>query len=149
MISSKINNLNSYISKIVEVQPVTKVGKGRKLLRFRVCLIMGNKSGIIGFGTGKDKNFFNSKLKGIEKAKKNLIELSLTDHKTITSGVTGKFRSAFIILKPAKSGTGLRAGNTIRTIFELAGITNIIAKQLGSCNILNNVVATFLALQSI
>lgn len=136
------------IDKILEIRNVTKVGKGRKLMRFRVGVIIGFDMGVIGFGIGKDVNFFTAKLKGIHNAKKNLIKVIVTTNETIPYCIIGKFRTARVILKPAILGTGLRAGLTISTILEVAGIKNIVAKQLGSSNILNNALATFNALKS-
>jgi small subunit ribosomal protein S5 len=135
--------LINWLEKIIEVRQVTKVGKGQKRISFRVIVIIGDSAGQVGIGIGKGTDLLNAKLKSILNAQTHLMTISLTSSKTISSVLFGKFKKSLVILKPVANGRGIRAGNTIRTIAELAGIKNISAKQLGSNNILNNAFATF------
>jgi small subunit ribosomal protein S5 len=139
----------NWLEKIIEVRQVTKVGKGQKRISFRVIVIIGDCSGHVGLGVGKGTDLLNAKLKSILDAKKHLMTIFLTSSKTIPIAVFGKFKKSLVFLKPVPEGRGIRAGNTIRTISELAGIKNISAKQLGSNNILNNALATFNAFGSL
>lgn len=135
-----------WFEKIIEVRQVTKVGKGKNRISFRVIIVIGNKTGQVGIGIGKDTDLLNAKLKGILNAKKNIINIFLHQSMTIPHNLFGKFKKSVVFLKPALAGTGIRAGQTIRTISQLAGIKNLSAKQLGSNNVLNNAYATMNAL---
>lgn len=138
-----------WFEKIIEVRQVTKVGKGKRRLSFRVILVIGTKQGHVGIGIGKDVVLLTAKLKGIANAKKNLVQISLPSSSTIPKMLLGKFKKSLILLKPSGLGTGIRAGTTIRIISELVGIKNISSKQLGSNNIFNNALATINALKKL
>nr|YP_010444078.1 ribosomal protein S5 [Haramonas pauciplastida]UTE94965.1 ribosomal protein S5 [Haramonas pauciplastida] len=128
--------------KIVNIKRVSKVVKGGKKLSFRTIIIIGNKKGNVGLGIGKANDVSNSIKKAINNGKKNLITLPVTKHATIPHIVKGKFGASNVIICPSKVGSGVIAGSSIRTVLEVAGIRNVLAKQIGSNNLLNNARAT-------
>lgn len=135
--------------KVANIRRVTKVTKGGKKFSFRVIVIVGDYKSIIGFGIGKSSEISQAIKKASHNAKKELICVPITKTSTINKLITGNYGSAKILLKPAKLGTGIIAGSATRSIMQLAGLQNIIAKQLGPNNILNNVSATFEALKKL
>ena len=142
-------NIYIWNEKVVQIKRVTKVCKGGKKLSFSAIVIIGNQNGKVGVGHGKAEDVSTSIAKGIMDAKKNIINVPLTKTNTIKHITIGNFGACSTLLKPASQGTGVIAGSSIRTVLELAGIKNILAKQLGSNNILNNARATILALKKI
>ena len=135
--------------KVIQIRRVTKVCKGGKKLAFRVVMAIGNENGLVGVGVGKADDVVNAISKGITDAQRNLTNVILTKTKTIPHIVTGDFGACSVLVKPASQGTGVIAGSSIRILLELAGIKNIVAKQLGSKNLLNNARATIRAFESI
>jgi small subunit ribosomal protein S5 len=135
--------------RVVQIGRVTKVCKGGKKLSFRAIVVIGNEMGQVGVGVGKADDVINAITKGITDAKRHLISVKLTKNSTISHLTIGTFGSAKALLKPASEGTGVIAGSSIRTILELVGVKNILAKQLGSNNILNNARATISALKNL
>jgi small subunit ribosomal protein S5 len=135
--------------KVIQISRVTKVCKGGKKLAFRVVIAIGNENGQVGVGVGKADDVVNAISKGITDAKRNLTNVILTKTKTIPHIVTGDFGACSVLVKPASQGTGVIAGSSIRILLELAGIKNIVAKQLGSKNLLNNARATICAFENI
>ena len=135
--------------KVVQISRVTKVCKGGKKLSFRATVIVGNEKGKVGVGIGKAEDVITSITKGITDAKRNLIEIPITKNNTIPHLIIGNFGACSTLIKPASQGTGVIAGSSTRTVLELAGIKNILAKQLGSNNILNNARATICALKNL
>ncbi len=131
---------------IVEIQRVSKVVKGGKKLSFRTTLILGNQKGQVGVGVGKADEISLAIKKALNEAKKYLINVPITKILTITHISTGVCGSAKVLIKPVGTGTGVIAGSSIRIVLELAGIQNIVAKQMGSSNLLNNAKATINAL---
>ena len=132
--------------KSVVLQKSVKVGKK---LSFKAIMIVGNELGQVGVGVGKADDVLNAITKGINDAKKNLITVPITKTNTIPHLTIGLNGACKIMIKPASPGTGVIAGGSIRTVLELAGIKNILAKQLGSNNILNNARATISALENL
>ena len=135
--------------RVAQISRVTKVCKGGKKLSFKAIIIVGNEKGTVGVGVGKADDVINAISKGITDAKKNLIKVPITKTNTIphlTEGING---ACHTLIKPASPGTGVIAGSSIRTVLELAGIKNILAKQLGTNNILNNARATISALKNL
>jgi len=136
------------IEKIIMINRVTKVTKGGKKLRFSALVVVGDGKGKVGFGLGKAPEVPDAIRKAIEKAKKNMIDIPVT-RGTIPHTIMTKFGSTKILLKPAKSGTGVIAGSTVRAIMDAAGITDIVTKCIGSSNPHNLVKATFKALSQL
>ena len=128
--------------RVVNISRVTKVVKGGRRFRFAVIMIIGNKQGKVGFGAGKALEIPDAINKAIEHAKRNLIEIPVKKS-TIPHEVTGIAGASRVFLKPSSEGTGVVAGGAVRTIFELAGINDILAKSIGSSTVINVVRATF------
>ena len=128
--------------KLVVVNRVSKTVKGGRIARFAALMIVGDENGHVGFGLGKAAEVPEAIRKGIEDAKKNMIEVSLKGT-TIPHEVLGEFGAGRVLLKPAAEGTGIIAGQTVRAVLELAGVKNIRSKCLRSNNPINVVKATF------
>nr|WMP12318.1 30S ribosomal protein S5 [Laurencia verruciformis] len=135
--------------KVVQVKRVTKVVKGGKKLSFRAVLVIGNENGQIGVGVGKASDVIGAVKKGVTDAKKNIVDIPLTKYYSIPHPIYGISGAARIILRPSATGSGVIAGGSTRIVLELAGIKNILAKQLGSKNTLNNARATLNALSNL
>ena len=129
---------SNWIEKVVQVKRVTKVVKGGKKLSFRAILIVGNYGGKIGVGVGKAGDVIGAVKKGVTDAKKNLINIPITKSYSIPHPIQGISGAAEVIMRPSAKGSGVIAGGSTRTVLELAGIKNILAKQLKSNNTLNN-----------
>ena len=140
---------NPWEEKVVQVKRVTKVVKGGKKLSFRAILVIGNEKGQIGVGVGKASDVIGAVKKGVADAKKHIITIPLTKYFSIPHPITGRSGAAKIMLRPSATGSGVIAGGATRTVLELAGIKNILAKQLGSKNSLNNARAVLNALQNL
>lgn len=146
----KINTIRlskiKYQEKVLQVKRVTKVVKGGKKMTFRAVLVIGDQKKKVGVGIGRGDEVNLAISKAILNAKKNLIHIPLTIHSSIPHVIEAKFGASHIMLRPASLGTGVIAGGSVRTVLELAGLKNILGKQFGSKNILNNAEATILAL---
>src|SRR5436305_4301843 len=136
------------IDKVVHINRVTKVVKGGKNFSFSALVVVGDGKGKVGYGSGKAKEVPAAIKKGIEIAKKNMIEIS-TSGSTIPHAVLGHYGAGKVLLKPASEGTGVIAGGPVRAILESAGIQNILTKSLGTANPHNVVKATFEALRQL
>lgn len=143
----KLKEENKWEEKVVQVKRVTKVVKGGKKLSFRAVLVIGNENGQIGVGVGKANDVIGAVKKGVTDAKKHIVNIPLTKYYSIPHIIQGSSGAANVILKPSATGSGVIAGGSTRTVLELAGIKNILAKQLGSDNTLNNARATLNALK--
>jgi len=141
-------NKEDFEENIVKIGRVTKVVKGGRRFRFTALVVVGNKKGVIGFGTGKAKEVPDAVKKAVDDAFKSLVKVNLKGS-TIPHDIEYKYNASKIVLKPASVGTGLIAGGATRPVLELAGITDIIAKSLGSNNPNNLVKATVDALHKI
>lgn len=131
--------------RLVSIQRVTKVTKGGRTFSFSAIVVVGNENGIVGYGLGKANEVTTAISKGIEDAKKNLIKVPVYKN-TIPHEQLAKFGGAFVFLKPASSGTGVKAGGAMRAVLESVGIKDVLAKSKGSSNPHNLVKATFEAL---
>ena len=127
--------------RVVAINRVTKVVKGGRRLRFAALVVVGDKNGHVGFGTGKANEVPEAIRKAIESAKKNLIAVPTVDT-TIPHQVIGRFNGGNVMLKPALAGSGVSAGGPVRAVIELAGIAGITSKSLGSSTPINMVRAT-------
>lgn len=135
--------------RVVQIRRVTKVVKGGKNLSFRAVVVVGNEKGQVGVGVGKAADVIGAVKKGVADGKKHLIEVPLTKSSSIPHPVNGIGGGAKVIMRPAAPGTGVIAGGAVRTVLELAGVRNILAKQLGSNNPLNNARAAVNALDAL
>jgi small subunit ribosomal protein S5 len=132
--------------RVVQIRRVTKVVKGGKKLSFRAIVIVGNERGQVGVGVGKAADVIGAVKKGVADGKKHLVEVPLTKENSIPHPSTGAAVGAKVMMRPAAPGTGVIAGGAVRTVLELAGVKNVLAKQLGSNNPLNNARAAAQAL---
>ncbi len=151
---SKKNNARAekeseWQERVVQIRRVTKVVKGGKKLSFRAIVIVGNEKGQVGVGVGKASDVIGAVKKGVADGKKHLIEVPLTKANSIPHPTNGVGGGAKVMIRPASPGTGVIAGGAVRTVLELAGVKNILAKQLGSSNPLNNARAAVNALSAL
>ena len=135
--------------KVVSIKRVTKVVKGGRNFRFSALVVVGDKKGHVGAGMGKAAEIPEAIRKGKEDATKNLVNVAVDENGSIPHDFLGKFGSASVLLKKAPEGTGVIAGGPARSVIELAGITNIRTKSLGSNNKQNVVLATIAGLSQI
>jgi small subunit ribosomal protein S5 len=135
--------------RVVQILRVVKVVKGGKKLSFRATVIIGNRNSQVGVGIGKADEVSIAIQKAAIHARKNLIEIPLTKTKTIPHSITGTDGACKVLIKTAGPGTGVIAGSSIKIVLELVGIQNILAKQLGGKNLLNNARATVSALKAL
>lgn len=154
MIAKRKNNKtkeqdNNWEERVIQVKRVTKVVKGGKKLSFRAIIIIGNENGQVGVGIGKATDVIGAVKKGVTDAKKHIISVPLTKTNSIPHKINGIAGAAKVIMRPSAPGSGVIAGGSVRTVLELAGVKNILTKQLGSNNALNNARATVNALNNL
>jgi small subunit ribosomal protein S5 len=142
-------NDSGYQERIIQIRRVSKVVKGGKKLSFRAIVVIGNEKGQVGVGVGKASDVIGAVRKGVADAKKHLVDVPLTKSNTVPHPVVGEAGGANVLMRPAAPGTGVIAGGAVRTVLELAGVKNILAKQLGSGNPLNNARAAVNALKTL
>ena len=134
--------------RLVSIQRVTKVTKGGRTFSFSAIVVVGNENGIVGHGFGKANEVTTAIAKGIEDAKKNLIKVPINKG-TIPHEQLAKYGGASVFIKPASSGTGVKAGGAMRAVLESVGVKDVLAKSKGSSNPHNLVKATFKALMEL
>ncbi len=145
---NKSREEKEFEERVIHIGRVSKTVKGGKNMRFAALVVVGDKKGRVGKGIGKSTEVPDAIRKGIEEAKKNIVTVSIANG-TIPHETIGEFSASKIVMKPAASGTGVIAGGPVRTVCELAGITDIRTKSIGSNNPNNMVNATIEGLKGL
>ena len=143
-----MENEAQFIEKLVELKRVSKVVKGGKRMKLYVCVVAGDGLGNVGLGHAKSSEVAKAIKKATEIAKKNMVKVDVTEG-TIFHAVQGKFSACYVVMRPARTGSGIIASKAVRAVCEAAGIRNILTKSLGSNNPTNLARATINALKSI
>lgn len=143
------DNQNKLSGDVIKINRVTKVVRGGRRFSFNALAVMGDNNGKVGIGFGKAKEVPDAIAKALEKAKKNMIQISLTKKKTIPHEIFGEFKATKVWIKPATPGTGIIAGNSVKMILQSAGVHDALSKVIGSKNYLNVVKATLEALKKL
>ena len=146
---SKNERESEWQERVVQIRRVSKTVKGGKKMSFRAIVVVGNERGQVGVGVGKAGDVIGAVRKGVSDGKKNLVRVPLTPNNSIPTLSIGRDGAANVLIRPAAPGTGVIAGGSIRTVLELAGIKNVLAKRLGSKTPLNNARAAMLALSQL
>jgi small subunit ribosomal protein S5 len=138
-----------FVERLIKISRVSKVTKGGKKLSFRAIVVVGDENGKVGVGVAKADDVVNAFKKAKTDGRKNLITFPITKSLSIPHDVNGNFGACKIIMRPSIEGSGVIAGGAVRIVLEVAGVKNVIAKQLGSNNLLNNARASINALQNL
>ena len=138
-----------FVERLIKISRVSKVTKGGKKLSFCAIVVIGDENGQVGVGVAKADDVVNAFKKAKTDGRKNLIKLPLTKSLSIPHHVTGTFGACKVIMRPSIEGSGVIAGGAVRIVLEVAGVKNVIAKQLGSNNLLNNARASICALDNL
>ena len=138
-----------FVERLIKISRVSKVTKGGKKLSFRAIVVIGDENGTVGVGVAKADDVVNAFKKAKTDGHKNLIKLPLTKSLSIPHSVSGNFGACKVFMKPSIEGSGVIAGGAVRIVLEVAGVKNVIAKQLGSNNLLNNARASVCALDAL
>ena len=144
-----ISQKPKFVERLIKISRVSKVTKGGKKLSFRAIVVIGDEKGQVGVGVAKADDVVNAFKKAKTDGRKNLIQIPITKALSIPHNVTGNYGACRIVMRPSIEGSGVIAGGAVRTVLEVAGIKNVIAKQLGSNNLLNNARASIVALNSL
>ena len=149
--SRRVANLQEpkLVERLIKISRVSKVTKGGKKLSFRAIVVVGDENGKVGVGVAKAADVVNAFKKAKTDGQKNLIQLPITKSLSIPHNVIGNFGACKVIIRPSIEGSGVIAGGAVRIVLEVAGVKNVIAKQLGSNNLLNNARASICALENL
>lgn len=145
---SRLPEIKEFEEKVVQVNRVSKKTKGGNRIGFSVLVVVGDKKGRVGVGLGKAGDVASAISKGMNYAKKHLIKIPIVKN-TIPHEIRVKKGAAYILLKPAPPGTGIRAGGSVRVVVEAVGVKDIVSKILGTNNKISNVYATLDALSKL
>jgi len=137
-----------FVEKLIKLNRVAKVVKGGRRFSFSALVVVGDQNGKVGFGFGKANDVAESIRKGIDKAKKNMIQVPIKKT-TLPHEIIGEYKSAKVLLKPAAPGTGVIAGGPVRAVMDACGVHDILSKSLGSKNTINIVKAVFNGLENL
>jgi len=137
-----------YAEKLVRLNRIAKVVKGGRRFSFSALSVVGDRHGQVGYGFGKANYVADAIRKSLDRGKKSFVRIPLKRN-TIPHEVTGKFKGARVVLKPASPGTGIIAGGPVRAVMEAAGVKDILSKSLGSENSMNIVKAVFKAIEQL
>ena len=140
---------SEFQERVVYIHRVSKVVKGGRRMSLVALVVVGDGKGTVGIGMGKSTEVPLAIQKGVDDAKKNLFHVPVTEAGTIPHEVEGHFGAGRVLIKPAIEGTGVIAGGPVRPLFELAGITNVLSKSLGTSNALNIIKAAADGLQQL
>ena len=149
--SRRTNNVpeSKFVERLIKISRVSKVTKGGKKLSFRAIVVVGDENGKVGVGVAKADDVVNAFKKAKTDGRKNLIKLPITKSLSIPHNIVGNFGACKVIMRPSIEGSGVIAGGAVRIVLEVAGVKNVIAKQLGSDNLLNNARASICALKNL
>ena len=137
-----------YEEQVINIGRVTKVTKGGRHFRFSATVVVGDRKGKVGVGTGKANEVPDAIKKAVQAATKNVTRIALVDERTIPHEAIGVRGASRVMLRPATEGTGVKAGGPVRAVLELAGVKDILSKSLGSNTKINMAYATLAALKS-
>ncbi|PIZ71247.1 30S ribosomal protein S5 [Candidatus Peregrinibacteria bacterium CG_4_10_14_0_2_um_filter_43_11] len=145
----KIEEKKEFDEEVLQIDRVTRVVKGGRRLRFRATVAIGDRKGRVGVGIGKATEVVNAIKKAVAQAKGSLVDVPITSGETIPHSLKMKYKSARLLLMPASPGTGVIAGGALRKILNLAGVKNVLSKDLGSRNTLVTAQASMKALRAL
>ncbi|QXK91807.1 30S ribosomal protein S5 [Neoehrlichia mikurensis] len=146
--SRNTHNFHDFSELLVSVRRVAKVVKGGRRFSFSVLVVVGDEKGRVGCGMGKHAEVAEAKVKAVNAARKNMIRVHLRESRTLHHDVKAKFCASKVILRSAKVGTGIIAGGSVRLIFEVLGVQDVVAKSIGSSNPHNVIYAVFTAFKN-
>jgi small subunit ribosomal protein S5 len=140
---------SEFTEKLVGINRVAKVVKGGRRFGFAALVIVGDRKGRVGYGSGKAREVPEAIRKATEAARKNLIRVPLREGRTLHHDIADRYGAGKVVVRAAKPGTGIIAGGPMRAIFEALGVQDVVAKSIGSSNPHNMIKATFAALQHV
>ncbi len=139
---------SKYDEEIISIDRISRMTAGGRRMRFRCAICIGDRKGKVGIGSAKSDDISKAINKAKKQAEKNMLKVNIVEG-TVPHQIETKFSGAHILLKPAATGTGVIAGGVVRKVLELAGIENILSKSFGSQNKINNLKATYQALEKL